>query len=172
MKQKKIFLGGIVIILLFLFLIGAVKSDGTDTGPLGYIKLQEALLKHPNAKSSFAELQKFKSEREKDIQLKIQGKKLSDKEKEQINALAQKYEQEIQEKDNQLTKVLFADIQAAIKEVAASKGLAVVVDAQAILYGGVDITQDVIDKLNSGTKSNTPNKKNKTNNKPKKQKTK
>lgn len=164
MNKKKIFLSGAVLVLLFWFLIGAVKSNSTDSGTIGFVKLQEALMKHPNAKTSFDELQKFKSEREKDIQLKIQGKKLTDKEKEQINALAQKYEQEIQEKDNQLTKVLFADIQSAIKEVATSKGLSVVVDAQAILYGGVDITQDVIDKLSSGTKSNTsiPNKKNKT----------
>jgi len=160
MNKKKIFLSGTVLVLLFLFLIGAVKSNSTDSGTIGFVKLQEALLKHPKAKDSFAELQKFKAEREKDIQLKIQGKKLTDKEKEQINALAQKYEQEIQEKDNELTKVLFADIQSVIKEVATSKGLTVVVDAQAILYGGVDITQDVIDKLKSNPSST--NKKNKT----------
>lgn len=38
-------------------------------------------------------------------------------------------------------------IEAAIKAVAAEKGLTVILDAGAVVYGGTDITADVIGKV-------------------------
>ena len=38
-------------------------------------------------------------------------------------------------------------IEAAVKKVAGNKGLAVVITKDAVVYGGQDITQDVIKEL-------------------------
>lgn len=48
------------------------------------------------------------------------------------------------QKDRELKAPILDKINAAIKKVADSKGLTIVVDKQAVLYGGVDITDDVI----------------------------
>ena len=42
---------------------------------------------------------------------------------------------------------LFKDINLAIRTVANAKKITVVVDKDAVFYGGVDITQDVINSL-------------------------
>ncbi|HAF32238.1 MAG TPA: molecular chaperone Skp, partial [Anaerovibrio sp.] len=41
-----------------------------------------------------------------------------------------------------------AKIEAAVKEVADAKGITVVINKEAVVYGGTDLTQDVLKKLN------------------------
>ncbi len=63
--------------------------------------------------------------------------------------LAEDYSQQVEQRKSQLSDRITADLQQAIAKVAQSKGLATVVDKIAVLYGGVDITEDVIQTLNS-----------------------
>lgn len=64
--------------------------------------------------------------------------------------LAEDYSQQVEQRKSQLSDKITADLREAIAKVAQSKGLATVVDKIAVLYGGVDITEDVIKTLNSG----------------------
>lgn len=50
-------------------------------------------------------------------------------------------------KDQELRVPILNKIEAAVKAVADSKGLSVVLDVNNIVYGGQDITEDVIKKL-------------------------
>lgn len=63
--------------------------------------------------------------------------------------LAEDYSQQIEQRKAQLSDKITADLKDAIARVAQAKGLATVVDKIAVLYGGVDITDDVIKALNS-----------------------
>ena len=60
----------------------------------------------------------------------------------------QRYYMQLQErlanKERELMVPLMDKINAAIKKVATTKGLSVVVDKQSVIYGGTDITEDVI----------------------------
>ena len=62
-----------------------------------------------------------------------------------------RYYKQLQErltnKEKELMDPLMKDIEAAIKKVADKKGLTVVVDKNAVIYGGVDITDEVIKKM-------------------------
>ncbi|MEJ5297733.1 MAG: OmpH family outer membrane protein [Armatimonadota bacterium] len=64
--------------------------------------------------------------------------------------LAEDYSQQVEQRKSQLSDKITADLKEAIAKVAQAKGLATVVDKIAVLYGGVDITEDVIKTLNSG----------------------
>lgn len=55
--------------------------------------------------------------------------------------------QRVEEKRRELLKPILETINAVIKEVADTKGLAVVMYKNSVAYGGVDITQEVAKKL-------------------------
>jgi len=58
--------------------------------------------------------------------------------------------QQLEAKKVEMSAKLSDEIRAAIGKVAQEKGFTAVVDKQAIFYGGVDITDDVIRTLNGG----------------------
>jgi outer membrane protein len=115
---------------------------------IGTVDIQEAILKHPKAEESLNTLREFQAERQKDLDAKTKGKELTDEEKKQISELISKYEEEIENKDKELTAKLFEEIKLAIEKVAKRRGLILVVEKQSVFYGGIDITEEVIAELN------------------------
>lgn len=67
------------------------------------------------------------------------------------DAEKQRYYAQLQDrlaqKEREVMAPVLDKVTAAIKKVADSKGLTIVVDKQTVLYGGVDITDDVIKNL-------------------------
>lgn len=57
----------------------------------------------------------------------------------------------VQGKREELTKVITASLEAAIKSVAEAKNLSVVIAKEAVLYGGTDITTEVLERLNASS---------------------
>ncbi len=72
------------------------------------------------------------------------SKSLNDQQKQQLFA---QYQQQLDEKKQQLVNAQLPKIQAAVEKVAKAQGLKLVLDKQAILYGGQDITQAVLLQL-------------------------
>ena len=58
-----------------------------------------------------------------------------------------KSQQMIADRGNELSEQLYKKVEEATKQVADAKGLSIVVAKSAVVYGGNDITQDVISKL-------------------------
>lgn len=58
-------------------------------------------------------------------------------------------QQQLMTKREEIQKGLSDKVDAAVKSVADGRGLTLVVDKRAVLYGGVDITGDVAKKLSS-----------------------
>ena len=90
--------------------------------------------------------QKLKStadEMQKDFDAKSAG--MSDAEKEKLfNDMQQQFNQ----KRTSIEKDMEDQVTSAVKSVASQKGLSLVVDKSAVLYGGTDITKEVTDALN------------------------
>ena len=55
--------------------------------------------------------------------------------------------QRLQQQQNDMMEPVRQKIEAAVKEVAEAKGITVVLNKEAVVYGGTDLTQDVIKKL-------------------------
>ncbi|PIU66028.1 MAG: hypothetical protein COS84_06190 [Armatimonadetes bacterium CG07_land_8_20_14_0_80_40_9] len=149
-------------VLFLVFLLGffgywgvrvfaANPSKQVPKSSIGYIDMQKALASHPGAEKAMETLKSFQEERQKDLDAKIKGKELTEEEQKQITLLAQRYEGEIRKKDNELTLEILKDIKATIEKVAKGESLTVVLDQEAVFYGGVDITDLVIKEL-EGTK--------------------
>jgi len=73
---------------------------------------------------------------------------LSNKNDASNRTLADDYNQQVEKRKGELSDKITADIKAAIAKVAQAKGLATVVDKIAVLYGGLDLTDEVIKALN------------------------
>jgi outer membrane protein len=77
------------------------------------------------------------------FQAAIKGKSPADQQ-----AISAQFNQRLSTKQQELFGALFARAQTAIAAVAANKSLNVVVDKTIVIYGGMDITKDVIDVMN------------------------
>lgn len=124
-----------------------LPSSSSQKCLIGIIDLQKAIINHPKAKESMETLKNFQEERQKDLDSKTKGKELTDEERKQITELVSKYEEEIQELDRKLTEKLLEDVKTAAEKVAKKKGLIIVIEKEAVFYGGVDITEEVIQEM-------------------------
>lgn len=132
----------------FVLGIGAVSvippvthaaPSGATIGFVDYIQVKSNMVDYKNAQATMA------AEQEK-LQKEFDEKSasLSDAEKKQLyNQYMQRLNQKATELDTQMNE----KIDAAIKDIATKQGISVVLDKSSVLYGGKDLTQDVINKL-------------------------
>jgi outer membrane protein len=66
----------------------------------------------------------------------------------ELDELAQKLQEELRKKQEEIGKKLDQAIQQAINTVATQKSIPAVFDKSAVLYGGQDITDEVLAVLN------------------------
>ena len=82
------------------------------------------------------------TEIQKDFEEKAKG--MNDQEKQDYYLQCQK---RLQQKQLELTEPVLKSVDEEIKKAAEARGLSVVVDKAVVLYGGQDITQDVMKKI-------------------------
>ena len=87
-------------------------------------------------------MQQAVEDAKKDFEEKSAG--MSDQEKQDYY---QQTQSRLQQKQQDLIEPIQKKIEEQVKAVAEAKGLSVVLDSNAVVYGGQDITQDVIRKL-------------------------
>jgi Skp family chaperone for outer membrane proteins len=74
--------------------------------------------------------------------------KLSARTDEDMDAMGEKLEGQLQAKADEISKKLTDTVTVAIEAVAKEKGYMAVVDKKAMLYGGTDVTEEVLKQLN------------------------
>lgn len=134
-----ILLGAIVLTTVHA---GTASAAKPSTPLIGFVDYTYLINQNPDTPKANEALQA-----EKELAQKEYNEKsgiLNDKGKQDLlNLLNQRVEQ----KRLELLKPIMDKINEAIKQVADAKGLAVVLYKNTVAYGGVDITQDVADKL-------------------------
>ncbi|MEN6411327.1 MAG: OmpH family outer membrane protein [Veillonellales bacterium] len=141
MKSKnRIFLVFLAMALL-LGAMGTAQASPTAS-PVGFVDYLYLINHHPDTPKANEAL---KAEQDQDKQqFTEKSANLSDQDKQ---ALDRQLGQQIEQKRLELLKPITENINAAIKEVADAKGLSVVVGKNTVIYGGTDITQDVLQKI-------------------------
>ena len=113
---------------------------GADITDIGYVD-QEALAQVPRFASANRELVAYKAQLDRQFAQQVRGARSpSDQAR-----IAQDFQNRFAERQRQTLGPLFARAQVAVASVAASKGLSVVLDKRIVVFGGRDITKDVID---------------------------
>ena len=146
-KQVKI-----VSVLIALAFIGSVVAlaltqSGSDlasaaSSSVGVIDYQAVASQSPKVQELNKAMQQEEQNAQKDFEEKSAG--MNDQEKAEYY---QQTMQRLQQKAVELREPVVNDINDAVKKVAEAKGLQVVLEKTAVVYGGQDITQDVVSKL-------------------------
>ena len=109
---------------------------------VGYVD-QSAIDQTTKVKSATDEFLKFKQDQDKAAAEKLKGAKTA---ADRDNILKD-YRKTLDDQQNKTLKPVVDSTRGAIGEVAKAKGLILVIDKGNIVFGGVDITKDVTDKL-------------------------
>ena len=138
------------IVIVAAFVIGIMGVGLTQLGDIqaapssniGKVDYNRLLSEHPQSSTVSQTLQKEYEQAQKDFNTKTAS--MNDKEKQDY---AKQTQERLAVREQQLVKPIYDQVDAAIKTVADAKGIAVVFNSNQIVYGGTDITDDVIKKL-------------------------
>ena len=117
-------------------------TSASPASNVGVVNYQMVVQQHPDLAKVQTTMQAESEAAKKEFDAKAAS--LGDKEKQEYYMQLQ---QRLQLKNQELMVPLFSKVDAIIKEVADAKGLSVVVDKGAVIYGGQDITDDCVKKV-------------------------
>ena len=123
----------------------SVASAASSESAIGVVNYHMLLSQVPDVQTVQASMKQEIDNAQKDFDEK--AKNMNDTEK-------QRYYQQLQERlsnrEKELMDPVFKKIETTIKKIADKKGLSVVVDKNTVVYGGLDITDEVSKALQSG----------------------
>ena len=125
---------------LFAFL-AAGSAFAQDV--IGCVNPQKIMFQHPKFESVQKQIKSITDKKQSEAKSAIDKEK-DDKKKASIY---QEKRQELAKEESKLMAPLFSDINLAIRTVANAKKITVVVDKDAVFYGGTDITDAVVAEL-------------------------
>ena len=141
----------LILLTLILFLTGtlgmvqpgkAAAAPKPAPSPIGVVDYNVLLDKHPDMSEAKQALQAEIEQAKQEFENKSAG--LSDKDKQELDRQLQ---QRLEQKRQELLSGITAKIDAAIKEVADAQGITVVLPKDATIYGGQDISINVLAKI-------------------------
>ena len=148
-NKKNVKIVALAIAAAFLFgVAGLAVSQTTQVASaapasnVGKVNYQMLVQQHPDLAKVQTTMQTESEAAKKEFDAKAAS--LGEKEKQEYFMQLQ---QRLQLKNQELMVPLFSKVDAVIKEVSDAKGLVVVVDAAAVIYGGADITDECVKKI-------------------------
>lgn len=137
------------IFIVGMFVVGLQQSGLTQGGAgnpldsaIGTVNYDELMKSVPGITEAQSTMRQTMEADQKEFNEK--SKNMNDGEKAK---LLQEYKDKLQSKQNELIEPLKKKIDGAIVSVGKTKGLSVVVNKETVVYGGIDVTQDVIAAL-------------------------
>ena len=151
MSKKKIYL--LMGVLVLMAVVCACSAAFAAEERVGGLDPQAVLFQHPKYEQVNAQLTNMRRQREIEIQTAISRETDENRRNEVGSEMARRARLELAEEEQRLMQPIFREIDIAIRTVATAMGLTVVIDSTAVFYGGVDITNDVVQevrRLNAG----------------------
>ncbi len=133
---------GILLGVMVLFVLTAgVALAAEET--VGGVDPQKLLYQHPKYEQTMKQVQAIAEKMQSEAKVAIDAENDNNKKAE----IFQNMRRKIAEEEQKLMRPLYDEIDRALRTVANAKGITVVVDKTALFYGGIDITDDVIQEL-------------------------
>ena len=133
------FVGSVVAMALTQFGPNMVSAASSNVGVVDY---SQVMSQHPKVQAASTEMQTAVQEAQKEFETKSAN--MNDNEKRDYYTQTQ---QRLQQKNQELMEPITKSVEESVKKVAEQKGLSVVLEKGAVVYGGVDITQDVLKQV-------------------------
>ena len=120
---------------------GEKTASAADT--IGVIDSQGIISKHPAFEEAAKQLQQIAKQKESE------AKAAADKEKEPADKarVVQAKRGELAREEQRLMEPIFKDCQEAVRVVAKKKNVTLVLEKASVYFGGLDITEDVVQQL-------------------------
>jgi outer membrane protein len=153
-KNVKIFSFALAGVFIASVAVMAVVSMGdtasaAPTTDIGVVDQREVISSNGQLAIDYqTKMKQTAEEMQKDFDAKSAG--MSDADKEKLFADMQ---QQFNQKRTAIEKDMEDQVTGAVKSVASKKGLSLVVDKSAVIYGGTDITREVAEALNKSVSS-------------------
>ena len=153
-KNVKIFSFALAGVFIASVAVMAVVSMGdtasaAPTTDIGVVDQREVISSNGQLAIDYQnKMKQTAEEMQKDFDAKSAG--MSDADKEKLFADMQ---QQFNQKRTAIEKDMEDQVTGAVKSVASKKGLSLVVDKSAVIYGGTDITREVAEALNKSVSS-------------------
>lgn len=147
-KQIKFISIGIALVFVFSVVALAVSQSSVgfaaagNSSNVGVVNHQLLVSQHPDMAAAKTAMEAEVEQAKKDFETKSAN--MNDQEKQ---AYYQQTQQRLANKERELIAPIFDKVDAAIKAVAEAKGLSVVLDKGTVVYGGQDITDEVVKKF-------------------------
>lgn len=145
--RKALLLSGMA--LLFVMAAGtaalaaAAKAPAAAADSVGIVDIEEVTSNHPGMANARQQMSNLSRQKENEARAAA-DKETDNAKKAQV---VQQKRMELAQEQQKLMDPIFRDCQQAVREVATSKKLSLVLNKSVVLIGGVDITQDVIQRL-------------------------
>lgn len=110
---------------------------------IGVIDSQKIVFQHPSFEAVTKQLQQISTTKENEMKLAVDKESDQNKKAQIFNAKRNELAQE----EQRLMQPIFQEAQLAVRTVAKIKGVTVVIEKSAVYFGGIDITDDVIQEL-------------------------
>lgn len=137
----------ILVAVLCMGVFGLTSSAAAADNTVGIVDFQLLMSQHPDMAQAKATLKAEMDQAQKDFDEKAKTMKTT----EEKDAYHNKLQQELNDRQSALFAAIQDKVIAVIKDVADAKGLTVVVDKGAAVYGGQDLTIEV-GKIITGNK--------------------
>lgn len=148
-QKKQVKIISVIIAAVFIFSIVALGVSqyqsgmaGASSSNVGVVDYSQLISQHPSMQTA---REKYE-EAAKQVQDEFTQKAGSMTPEQQQEFIEQK-QKEMQDKQKELIDPIRTSIENQVQEVAASRSINVVLDKNNVLYGGQDITQEVLKKI-------------------------
>lgn len=135
----------LTIVMTLVLTLGCTVVAFADE--LGFVNVERVFRSYPDIKTTMSVISLERQKAETEFNQKAAT--LDDKGKRE---LSEKLTEQVEKKENSLLNPIRSDIRKAISEVAKAHGITNVVSAEAMVYGGRDLTEEVIAKINQSKK--------------------
>jgi outer membrane protein len=146
-KLRKI-VSSIFMVLFLCGVIGAVTAlpgkvyAAAAPSAIGVVDYGLLLNEHPDTQKAYETIRTEKEQAKREFDAKAAN--LSDQEKKDLDL---KLTQRVVQKQQEVLGVIINKVNAAVKAVADAKGLTMVVNINAVVFGGQNITSDVMKQI-------------------------
>ena len=149
-EKKQVKVISVAIALVFVFSVVGIALSQSGSGivsaasssNVGTIDYRPVMSQHPDLVAANAEMQQAYQDAQEDFKTKTTS--MNDQQKQEYY---QQTQERLMNKEKELIEPIRTKVQDAVKSVAEAKGLSVVLDKSSVVYGGQDITPDVVKKV-------------------------
>lgn len=155
MKKYKYFIVAGLMILLsglitFLYPFASLRAENETRGRIAYVDVWAVFNAHPQKAIAEKKLNQIAQS----MQLELE-KKAKDLPKDKQQEMLKEYQSKLNRQEQELIQEIIDAIEEVIQTVAREKEVKIVLDKKNVIYGGYDMTQDVINYIEKNFKSAT-----------------